>query len=1256
VFNSFIRTRMKKLIILFAFITLQLNAQNSNISIISGSTSGGTWSPLISSLNTGTTYTFTPNADNATVSKTELDDLLRVKNSNVIINTACASCTQAGQIDLSVAFSTYNQNGPASSRALTLNAGSDVNIANSIAMRSTISSDNNLGSLKLVINAVGNITVTGAITMTNPTTATAYINATEGGSVTLNSTAGSVKVTQPINCSGTTNTTLGTYSGSGGSITIKGVNGVSVLSTLTSTGRLNNAGPVAILDGNSTVTVGGENDGITGQMNGGAFTKSGAGTLLLSGTNNGVSSSEIIDGTLQLKGGTALPDYNTLTFMGANTTLDLNGVSESIGSIASLNGIGKITSSVTGAVTLTIGLSNLNTTYTGLIEDGLGVLSLAKYGETSSLGNATHSTYNTYTGVTTIYAGTLAIYNAASLGSTSAGTIVRGSGKLALYNNVSVGSEELALNKGTVSLSNESGNNSWGGPITIGQTTTINCSAGNLSLTQTVTATNLSLAATGLGSMTISGTLTLGTGGLTTSMGALTLVSANNYSGTTTVTEGILTIRNNTSLGSGSVIVLANAGLALQGGITVRNPLTLSGTGVSNTGALRSVNGNNSYNSLINLTTSNVRINADALSTLTITGALNASALALLVGGSGNMVLNGGLSGTGSLAYTWGNSPVALNVATSLIKDGSGKLTLNSFNSYSGATVLSTGTIELGASDVIANAANLYFNGGKLSTGGFSETLGPISILSEGSSIELGSGPHAIRFGPKNTWDFRTLRITGWQGTAGSSGTDGQIYVENSAVLGSTELEQLRFSASNAVQLNTGELVPNATAVSGYANLRFTTGPTINGTWSPSLTSNATNTTYVFTPSGNHANINVSDLNLILGTNYSQATINTACVSCTQSGLISVNAPIETWNSHGPNYNKFLVMNGNSDVNILVPISLRYAIAGNGDRGNLTLYINTAGNIYVNAAISTNIPGSINATVQLTEGGSINLNSSAGSVYVNAAIDASGAESTNNASSYSGRGGTIALTGGGGITVNNTLTSLGRTGGNLTFTTNNNVITTGNGGNDGIKQLMKGGNFSKLGTGTLQLSAANQIADLFLYSGTLQAGSATAIPSYSNLYFSGGNFHDGGLTATYYAFHIFENTTITLGNTAHNLTFTTLGGFTNNKILTIAVSDGSVADVALNTFGALVGTSTSFVNVFGKKQSVTEGGLGRFGSLQNTKIGSSSAPVRLFVKHLFSDSHRALVQFYNVSQGKYYTVSQKAVAVTNGEFLPLRMK
>jgi autotransporter-associated beta strand protein len=1253
---------MKKLLIFLAFITLQLNAQNSNLSIVSGATSGGTWSPLLSSNTTQSTYTFTPNADNATVSKTELDDLLRVKNSHVIINTACASCTQAGQIDLSVAFSTYNQNGPASSRTLTMNAGSDVNIANSMAMRSTISSDNNLGSLKLVINAVGNISVTGAINMNNPTSAYAYINATEGGSVTLNSTAGSVKVTQPINCSGTTNITLGTYSGSGGSITIKGANGVSVLSTLTSTGRLYNAGPITILDGNSTVTVGGENDGITGQIIGGAFTKSGTGTLLLSGTNNGVSSSEIIDGTLQLKGGTALPDYNTLTFTGANAVLDLNGVSESIGSIASINGIGKITSGVTGNITLTLGLSNLNTVYTGLIENGLGVLSLAKYGESLSLGNSTHSTANTYTGLTTIYAGTLAIYHSNSLGATSSGTIVRGTGKLALYNDISVGMEQLTLNTNAVSLSNESGVNAWSGSIQITQNASINATAGSLQLNQSIRGTNFSLLMSGAGAVSLRGDLTLGTGALTTSMGTFTLYSWNSYSGGTNVTAGNLVIRSTMGLGTGAVTIGINSSLVLDGGISVSNPLTLSGTGVSNTGALRSVNGNNVYNSAITLNTSDVRINSDASSQLTINGALNSTTVTLLMGGTGNLVLNGGLNGTGFYNFTWGTPPLALNLWTSLVKDGLGTLTLNSANTYTGATVISEGTLVLGASEVIPNESFFLFNGGKLSTGGFSETLGTVCNLAEGSAIELSQNTHNLRFLRKNYWDYKTIKISGWQGTAGSAGTAGRIFIGTSPIMSFSDLEQVQFSLNSVqnlgTQLSTGELVPNPVIFSGNSNVRFTTGATINGTWSPDLSSGSSNSNYVFTPSANHANVDVSDLNLILKLRYSNATIKTQCAACTQSGRMDVNTEIATFNQTGVNYNKTLTFSGNSDVTIANPISLRYPGNSVTNIGSLTLVINTAGNIYVNRPISMNVIVEGGYGSILTEGGNVYLTSTAGSVIVYGSVNASGAVNTSNAALYSGAGGTISISGATGVTVYGLLTSIGRTNknGNLMINSGNNVVTTGYGINDGIASIMKGGNFSKLGTGTLQLSAANQIADLFLYSGTLQAGSATAIPSYSNLYFSGGNFHDGGLTATYYAFHIYENTTITLGNTAHNLTFTTYGGFTNNKMLTISTSDGSSVDAALNTFGALTTTSTSFVNLFGKKQSVMEGGMGRFGAVLNTKLGSTGAPVRFFVKYLLSDSHRAQVQFYNASQNKYYTVSQNPVAVTNGEFLPLRVK
>jgi autotransporter-associated beta strand protein len=1247
---------MKKLFILFVFFAGQLSAQNSNLSIVSGATSGGTWSPVLTNGTTGTTYTFTPDGDNATVSKTEIDDLLRVKTSNVIINTVCSACTQTGQIDFNTALSSYNQNGVLSNKTLTFNASADVNIGNPVTLRSTTTYAGNLGSLSLVINTPGNINVTAEILLNNTSEVGSSVILTQGGSVTLNSTAGSVKVTRNINCSGTNNTTnSGLYNGTGGSITIKGAAGVTISGTLFSTSRIDYAGAITVLDGNTNVTMGGVNDGISGVMKGGAFKKMGSGTLKLSGTNNAVSSSELADGTLQLAGGTALPDYNTLSFTGANTTLDLNGFSESIGSIASNSGYGKVTSSVAGNITLTLGLSNLNTTYTGLIEDGLGVLSLAKYGESFSLGNVTHSQANTYTGLTTIYAGTLSIYNGRSLGSTSGGTIVRGTGKLALNNNINVGAEDLTLNLNGVSLSNVSGDNTYGGAISLGQNTTINSTAGTLSLTQTMTGNNFSLATTGAGSMTLSGTLTLGTGGVTNNMGTFSLYSAGIYSGATTVSSGIVHIRNSGSLGSGAVTVALGGSLQLQGGIAISNTLSLKGTGPLGTGALQSVAGINAVSGTITLT-GDTRMNADLNSQLTLNSNLSAGAAGLTIGGAGNILLNGSLSGSGSLANTWGTSPIQLNVATSLIKDGTGSLTLNAANSYTGATVISSGNLALGATEVINNAAMILFNGGKLSSGGYSETLGPISILSEGSEIELGAGVHELRFGTKNTWDFRTLNISGWQGNAGISGTDGRIYVENSAVLSLTEVEQVKFSTANAIQLISGELVPNAIAQSGNANIRFTTGITVNGTWSPALLSGATNTTYTFTPSANHANINPTDVDLILRTRYSHATINTACVSCSQSGIINVNTPIETWNDRGPTFNKFLTINAASDANILSPIVMRYATDAYGDKGILSFYLNTAGSIYVNAAINTNIPLSRSSTIPLTDGGSVYLNSTAGSVFVNAAINTSGAVSTTNASSNSGVGGTISITGAGGVSVYNTLTATGRTYGNLTFSTGNNVVTTGNGVNDGITRVMIGRTLSKSGTGTLQLSAANQVSDTYMYGGILRIGIAGAIPSYSTINFSGGQLNDGGFSSTLGTLYVYNNATITLGNSAHELKFTNLGSLSATKMLTFEMGDGSVADLGLNTYGAFVSTSTSFVNPFGKKQSTLTGALSRFGTVVSSIIGAPGSPVRVYLGYDLSTSQKAQVQFYNTSLAKYYTTTQKPVAVTNGEMLPLAPK
>ena len=84
-------------------------------------------------------------------------------------------------------------------------------------------------------------------------------------------------------------------------------------------------------------------------------------------------------------------------------------------------------------------------------------------------------------------------------------------------------------------------------------------------------------------------------------------ISGNNssYSGAITVHKGVMNIQNSNALGTTDVAttVLNNAALQIQGGITVaESNLNITGTGVSNDGALRNISGNNIFSGTLNLT------------------------------------------------------------------------------------------------------------------------------------------------------------------------------------------------------------------------------------------------------------------------------------------------------------------------------------------------------------------------------------------------------------------------------------------------------------------------------------------------------------------------------------------------------------------------------------------------------------------------------------------------------------------------------
>jgi fibronectin-binding autotransporter adhesin len=198
-----------------------------------------------------------------------------------------------------------------------------------------------------------------------------------------------------------------------------------------------------------------------------------------------------------------------------------------------------------------------------------------------------------------------------------------------------------------------------------------------------------------IGSLAGAGFVTLGTGTLTTGgdnstttfsgiisgiggnitkqgTGTFVLSGANTYDGTTTVSTGVLRALNNTALGTaaGGTTVASGAALEVDGGIALGNEgLTLSGTGIANGGALRSISGSNSFGTRLNTLLADTTIGVNA-GTLTLSGSI-----------------------TGSFSIT---------------KVGAGDLVLAATSSYTGSTTISAGTIRLATPTAPQDAAAYY--------------------------------------------------------------------------------------------------------------------------------------------------------------------------------------------------------------------------------------------------------------------------------------------------------------------------------------------------------------------------------------------------------------------------------------------------------------------------------------------------------------------------------------------------------------------
>ena len=620
------------------------------------------------------------------------------------------------------------------------------------------------------------------------------------------------------------------FSISGSAFTLSGT----IRNQSTSEQTINTA---VVLGANSTVFA--TNGGVVlgGVVSGaGNLTKSGASTLTLAAANTYVGTTRVSAGVLAYGANNAIP-----------VASDLNVVSGTL-ALGSYSGtVGAVTLTTAGAITGTGGGVLTGSSYT--LSDGTVSAILAGSGTLSKItaGVVTLSGSNTYSGLTTVSAGTLAYgtNNAIAAGDVS----------------VTIGGE-LALGAYSDTV----------GAVTLVTGGTISGNGGTL--TGTSYALSGGLVSAGLG----------GSAFITkTSTNTLTLSGSSSLSGDITVQTGVLNIQNNNALGatSGTTAVTGGAALQLQNNITVTGELIrYQGTGVTSDGAIRNISGTNTLAGDL-FQVNAARINSDA-GLLRLTSGTISGTNGLTVGGAGDTLIS---------------SVVATNAG--LTKDGSGTLTLSGSNLYTGLTTISDGKLAYGANNAIAtggvtvNGANAVLNLGSYSdsVGAFTLTTGTLALAANSTSQAQLISTNAISLGTTNTLD---LAGTAWtsgsykllQSTNALSGTFGTGNVNNLQagyvlVQGSKTLDVQQQAVIGTITATpaAGSIITGGSTAFGYtvANSALSGGATLSftGTGLSDVAGSSSGTAAAASTSGS-----------IGGLTFTGAT-----TGSNQAGTFTVNAP-----------------------------------------------------------------------------------------------------------------------------------------------------------------------------------------------------------------------------------------------------------------------------------------------------------------------------------------------------------------------------
>ncbi len=516
----------------------------------------------------------------------------------------------------------------------------------------------------------------------------------------------------------------------------------------------------------------------------GISTTVGTGNIRVTGTRTYTAGSEVVyNGAVAQVTGNAIPTAADITINNTSGvslsaaytgtgiltmtagTLDMANVNLSVGGLTGTTNITNA-SGAAGARTLSVTGTSSPAAYSGIISNGTASsVSLTKTGT----GTLTLTGVNTYTGVTTINAGAIAVASIEDGG--VAGNI--GAATSAAAN--------LVLGGGTLRFTGFTTSSNRNFTLTTGTTSTIEVVTGTESITFSGASTNTTgaLTKTGAGTLILSGanlytgttTVTAGTlqygannalstGAVNVNGGTLNMATFSDAVGAVTLTSGTISGTTGVLTGTSYTVQSGDISAILAGAVTLNKTttgtVTLSGlntytgattisAGILSVNSIQNVSGGasalgapvtsgngtitlsvassvlrytgtgHSSNRIIATTTDGSGIDASGSGALTLTGGVTSG------GGSDDLVLTG--TGTGIM-----NSIIS-TVGGALDKTGTGTWILGAANTWTGTTTVSAGTLEYGINSAISNGA-ITVSGGTLDIKTFTDAVGVVTLIS----------------------------------------------------------------------------------------------------------------------------------------------------------------------------------------------------------------------------------------------------------------------------------------------------------------------------------------------------------------------------------------------------------------------------------------------------------------------------------------------------------------------------------------------